>query len=62
MMNIKQSPRLALELAYAAGKDSGNRAMEQTGKNGKPWTRKAYRAAVKERNRIMDELYPGEER
>jgi hypothetical protein len=50
------------KIAWAAGVDEGNRFMRETGKKGKPWTMEAYNVAVRERNRIMDDLYPGEER
>jgi hypothetical protein len=49
-------------IAWAAGVDAGDRFMRESGKKGEDWTFEAYDAAVKERNRIMDALYPGEER
>lgn len=50
------------KIAWAAGMDAANRHMRQTEKKGQPWTLDAYNVAVRERNRIMEALYPGEER
>jgi hypothetical protein len=49
-------------IAWAAGVDEGNRFMSDAGKRGEAWTMEAYNVAVRERNRILDALYPGEER
>lgn len=50
------------KIAWAAGVDKANRHMREIGKKGEAWTREAYNIAVRERNRIMDVLCPGEER
>jgi len=61
-MRSDKDVELSNKIAWAAGLDAANRAMRRAGNLGKPWTQEAYNVAVRERNRIMDALYPGEER
>jgi hypothetical protein len=61
-MYITHTLELSNKIARAAGMDKANQFMRESGKKGKPWTREAYNVAVRERNRIMDALYPGEGR
>ena len=58
-MRTNQDIGFLQEIARAAGMDEANRYMRKEGSPSKPWTREAYNVAVKERNRIMDELFPG---
>jgi len=48
------------KIAWAVGKDEANRFMRKIGKDKQAWTVDAYNIAVKERNRLMDAWYPGE--
>ena len=51
----------AQKIAFAAGVDEANRFMREAGKKEEAWTMEAYNVAVRERNRIMNALYPQED-
>lgn len=49
-MKLRQP--ITQSLAYAAGKDEGNRSMRKAGRTA--WNRDDYNAAVREFNRLYD--------
>jgi len=48
------------KIAWAVGQDAANQFMRKIGKEKQAWTVDAYNIAVKERNRLMDAGYSGE--